>query len=320
MKRLLLLVTLLISFTTIALCQSYSYSVQQEEGVNVAITDNIIQFNNNTKGIMGYVWSDVESSINALSFVVNSGDSKFLNYINRLGQSENKTITPDASITFSDGATFYSPLASITYSTPEYLAINIFLSQLTDPAVSSGQSEEQRANWLTMHLMTYDITKVRVGEFSFSINLVKTQPTLGPMFAKEVLASTSGSDNLETSAEEAKNAEFLIENGIKTISLPMNYGEGMVMTDLRIVGSYLVYTIECNETVHDMNTYSQMVEELKQAILEAIVTDNDPDINTMVSLCIKAHKGICFKYVGENTRKECPVYIEYDDLKKAKAK
>lgn len=95
--------------------------------------------------------------------------------------------------------------------------------------------------------------------------------------------------------------------------LPTDIGSGMVIKNMTLDDDDMVYEITCDEDLIDIEQLNQNKKEVKQNI-KAELLGNDSDINDFVDLCKKAHKNICYKYIGDKTFKECLVRIKYEEL------
>lgn len=112
-----------------------------------------------------------------------------------------------------------------------------------------------------------------------------------------------------------KHVRFLkdaIKEGNK--SFPQKATEGMVIKRCYLDGDYLMYLAECDEDLYDIDLLNINKSDMKQGIKDMVRQKNDPQISYLVKLCIKAHKGIGFKYQGDTTGKSCIVKVPYYEL------
>lgn len=113
-----------------------------------------------------------------------------------------------------------------------------------------------------------------------------------------------------------KHERFLkeaIREGNK--SFPQKAAEGMIMKRCYLDGDYVMYLAECDEDLYDMELLNLNKGDMKQGIKDMVRQNNDPQISYLVRLCIKAHKGIGFKYQGDTSGKSCIVRVPYSELK-----
>lgn len=113
-----------------------------------------------------------------------------------------------------------------------------------------------------------------------------------------------------------KHERFLkeaIREGNK--SFPQKAAEGMIMKRCYLDGDYVMYLAECDEDLYDMELLNMNKGDIKQGIKDMVRQNNDPQISYLVRLCIKAHKGIGFKYQGDTSGKSCIVRVPYSELK-----
>lgn len=113
-----------------------------------------------------------------------------------------------------------------------------------------------------------------------------------------------------------KHERFLkeaIREGNK--SFPQKAAEGMIMKRCYLDGDYVMYLAECDEDLYDMELLNMNKSDMKQGIKDMVRQNTDPQISYLVKLCVKAHKGIGFKYQGDTTGKSCIVKVPYSELK-----
>lgn len=112
-----------------------------------------------------------------------------------------------------------------------------------------------------------------------------------------------------------EKAETFLRNSIKSISLPIDVGSGILITKIAIEGDFLVYTAVCDEELLDIDILNMNKNEVKNGIVSTITDKSDPEMAYVIKLCIKAHKGIEYKYIGDTSEKVCFVTIPYSELK-----
>lgn len=127
-----------------------------------------------------------------------------------------------------------------------------------------------------------------------------------------------GTDSVPTPqvVSEQETADQLLHDGISKLksSLPIDGGNGVSITDINIQGSYVMYTAECDEDIISIDLLSQNKEKAKQGIENLIVNGTDKSMAQFVKLCLKAHKGIGYIYVGDVSGDQCIVKIPYVEL------
>lgn len=120
----------------------------------------------------------------------------------------------------------------------------------------------------------------------------------------------------DVSEDYDKHERFLkeaIREGNK--SFPQKAAEGMIMKRCYLDGDYVMYLAECDEDLYDIELLNMNKGDMKQGIKDMVRQNSDPQISYLVKLCIKAHKGIGFKYQGDTTGKSCIVKVPYSELK-----
>lgn len=107
----------------------------------------------------------------------------------------------------------------------------------------------------------------------------------------------------------------LLELGLKGMRgmLPMDLGNGLTMTDVRVIGKYVYYIIECDEDVLDVSLLDSDV--TKDAIRETL-QDSDSDIQYFINICVNAGKGIAYQYVGDESGHTSTVRFSKEELER----
>lgn len=95
---------------------------------------------------------------------------------------------------------------------------------------------------------------------------------------------------------------------------PQEVEEGLVMKSMNLEGDYVIYEAECDEDIHDMDLL-----EMNKASMRAEIKKNlgssDPQIQMFRNNCIRAEKGIGYRYVGDTTGKSVVILFPYSELK-----
>ena len=113
----------------------------------------------------------------------------------------------------------------------------------------------------------------------------------------------------------AVEAEQMLKASIEAIALPMDAGSGITITDLSLGSRYLVYTAICDEDLVDIEVLRLSRDEVKKNVGETLAS-SDPTVGYFMKLCITAHRGVAYKYVGDTSGEECWIRFSISDLKK----
>jgi len=117
----------------------------------------------------------------------------------------------------------------------------------------------------------------------------------------------------ETVAE--KNLRFLKDVIAETNKeYPQKLEEGVTMTKVYLEGDYVVYVASCDEDVIDM-ALLKMNKSGMRAAIEENISSSDPDIKFFRNTCIKAEKGITYRYVGDTSDKSVSIRFSCNELK-----
>lgn len=132
----------------------------------------------------------------------------------------------------------------------------------------------------------------------------------------EISSSEKIIDQSNQKEEEGINkAEMFLRNSIRSISLPIDAGSGISITKIVVERDFLVYTAVCDEELLDIDILNMNKNEVKDGIVSTITDKNDPEMAYVVKLCIKVHKGLEYRYIGDTSEKVCFVTIPYSELK-----
>lgn len=120
-------------------------------------------------------------------------------------------------------------------------------------------------------------------------------------------------DSNNTSESTNKNRR-LIESAIREYQkkLPATAEAGMVIKKVSIEGNYVMYLVECDEDVYDMNSMKEVSSEIKQDMLESMPAE--PFFKIFAENCKKANVGICYRYKGTSSGQSFVVRISPEEL------
>lgn len=150
--------------------------------------------------------------------------------------------------------------------------------------------------------------------------IVKAGAALNIVFNSE----SDGSVALHFTSEELKanrsssegNPEMKLKINADNARLqtPAVVAEGMVMTDVTLDSHYYTYVYSCDESIYDMDVLMESISEMKEAIMEDVLGEDDMITKGMIGLLKDTRRGFAFKYVGSTSGKTVTVYLEPDEL------
>lgn len=133
---------------------------------------------------------------------------------------------------------------------------------------------------------------------------------------KEESVRQTPAQKSNVSEDYDKHERFLkdaIREGNK--SFPQKAAEGIIIKRCYLDGDYVMYLAQCDEDLYDMELLNMNKGDMAQGIKDMVRQNSDPQISYLVKLCVKAHKGIGFKYQGDTTGTSCIVKVPYSELK-----
>lgn len=114
--------------------------------------------------------------------------------------------------------------------------------------------------------------------------------------------------------DEDSDLAFL-KQSIKHIELPMDAGNGVLITNIYVDSENLVYIAECDEDKIDMDLLKASKREIKENIAQSFTDNGTEDMSFVIRMCIKAKRGMCYRYVGDTSGKECLIEFSIDELR-----
>lgn len=121
-------------------------------------------------------------------------------------------------------------------------------------------------------------------------------------------------DKRKPETNDISSADRAIIRDIQSTSFPVDCGDGLTMTSIVLEGNYVVYTFECDEDEVDIDDLNSSKSVLKATLMSEFGKSDDDTVD-MRRMCLNAHKGIKFKYIGDRSRKVCLVTVSYQELR-----
>lgn len=122
----------------------------------------------------------------------------------------------------------------------------------------------------------------------------------------------SKDDGASTQQEADRELKAAIVEANNTF-VPMSAGTGVVITRIYLSGDYVTYVAECDENMIDMNQIktnkSNLMNELRKS-------KSNPEVAQFLRMCIRAGKGIAYRYVGDTSGTKVSVFFTNAELKK----
>ena len=97
-------------------------------------------------------------------------------------------------------------------------------------------------------------------------------------------------------------------------NLPMQIEEGIMMTDYSLEGENIVITAEMYESLYSIDELNKNINAVKNSMIENGV--NDADSKALFDMCKVSHTGLVYRYVGNQTHKQCNVVICSDEIRR----
>lgn len=120
--------------------------------------------------------------------------------------------------------------------------------------------------------------------------------------------------HFELDPHEALYSLLSMSMEAERVNLPMQIGEGIVMTDYSLDGENIVITAEMDENLYSIDELNANISAIKSSMIKDGV--NDADSKALFDLCKVSHKGLVYRYVGNHSRKQCNVVITSDEIRR----
>ena len=121
---------------------------------------------------------------------------------------------------------------------------------------------------------------------------------------------------IELSLDE-KSADKFLETliNLTNIQMPIKIDLGMEITKMYREGNYLIYEFIVEESLYDINSLRNKMEENRAAILETVNNESDGASVEFRKACKNAGVGIGYRYIGKMTKQKGEIFFEADELK-----
>lgn len=96
-------------------------------------------------------------------------------------------------------------------------------------------------------------------------------------------------------------------------SFPQEVEEGVTMTKVFLDGDYVIYILECDEDVLDIDILRKSKDSMKK-VIKGNLSSSDSDIERELKTCINAGKGLGYRYVGDTSRKSLTIQFSVKEL------
>jgi len=120
---------------------------------------------------------------------------------------------------------------------------------------------------------------------------------------------------VEVEETVAEKAERFLREAIdeENKSYPQKISEGLTIKKSYIDSDYVMYLVECDEDLMDIDLMNKSKSESRKN-LKSSLSSNDPEIKQFLKICIKARKGIGYKYQGDRSGESCVILFPYSEL------
>lgn len=108
----------------------------------------------------------------------------------------------------------------------------------------------------------------------------------------------------------------ILKNQIATtnVQCPMTVAEGMVIHELTLEGDYVVYYVNVDESMYDMEEMEANKYQSKIDIMSSLTDGSDPSVSHFIKSCTNADKGVAYKYIGSSSGKSFQINISKEEL------
>ena len=97
-------------------------------------------------------------------------------------------------------------------------------------------------------------------------------------------------------------------------TLPMDLGDGMIMTDYSLNGDNIVVAIEIDERQYSISDLIANKEYIKSSMLNEAL--NQPESKALLDLCKVSHTGLVYRYYGNHSHKAFKIEFPSDEIRR----
>ena len=97
-------------------------------------------------------------------------------------------------------------------------------------------------------------------------------------------------------------------------TLPMDLGDGMIMTDYSLNGDNSVVAIEIDERQYSISDLIANKEYIKSSMLNEAL--NQPESKALLDLCKVSHTGLVYRYYGNHSHKAFKIEFPSDEIRR----
>lgn len=139
--------------------------------------------------------------------------------------------------------------------------------------------------------------------------------------SKEASASDTDTDKEEVEVKQEKSVESknlaLLKDGIRDANkmFPVQTDEATVMKKIYLDGDYVMYLSEVDEDLMDMDLFEEGKSGMRDYLKSNLTGITDANFRQFKNICIKANKGIGYKYVGDTSGKGVVIKFSCDELR-----
>ncbi|GAE22776.1 hypothetical protein M1B74_05755 [Bacteroides pyogenes] len=142
----------------------------------------------------------------------------------------------------------------------------------------------------------------------------------GKSSGKEVrfgITSDELKDIMNKKVDTAKSDLEKLEAQIKMANMqfPLQASEEVTIEEVSLSDESVVYTCRVNEKLCDIAALADRKETVKKEIAEVLSDKSDTAMELFIKYCLNCNKNIVYKYVGDQSDKQCDVVFSVSELK-----
>lgn len=97
--------------------------------------------------------------------------------------------------------------------------------------------------------------------------------------------------------------------------LPVDVSQGMIISDVQLADSAIVYYIICDESIINMDDFDNASQEEKDSLNNVVQLDTDnPENALFLKICKVAKLNMKYVFVGSDTEKQYEVMLKHEDM------
>lgn len=121
--------------------------------------------------------------------------------------------------------------------------------------------------------------------------------------------------NKEVDAAESDLAKLEMQLKMANLQFPLQASEEVTIEKVLLSDESVVYTCRINEKACDIQTLTDRKDNVKEEIAKTLSDKSNAAMQLFIKYCLNCNKNIVYRYVGDQSGKQCDVLFSTSELK-----